>query len=177
MRNEGWDKSIFIQSTRPTFPTAEEIFMNCEIFPCNELLLRMITLSNIIRNIGAVPDGIILKLKTIGTKEPDMIEGDVSAYQLIGEPNPKLLKKAIRQLWHRPLSSEKGVVITIKQSSSLPIVDGEPIIVEIKLDKAKLKEPQTKAYKALINKGFKIIIIRVKILSLIENKFILELNF
>jgi len=187
MRREGWDRTYYRNHLfRP--PEKEliikDLVFDQKVYPSQSFLLRMVILSEILEAHEVIPDGILFKLKTIGVKEPDMTDDVAIAYQIQGDPNPGLLKRAIERV--KELSPEGsllrsspsgGIVIALKRSDPLPLVDGEPYPVEVKSGRATLLKKQVEVHQALLEMGFKILLIRVRILSLLGNEFLIKIKW
>lgn len=162
VKEEGWDHVVlsrndYKQHTRVwnkklfKYDYFREDFIVHGFYATRKLLSNYATAVGILKQHHCTPDGVLLKLKENGEMKKIRENASPSVARL------------------RISSRKRGNVF------ELPIVEGDLEIVEVKCGRnAKLMDKQKETYNSLIAKGVPLRLIKVRIVSFDQNRFLVE---
>lgn len=160
IKEESWDHVLFSKNDYKKhswiwntklfkFDNFREDFVLHGFYANTRLLSKYAMVAGVLMQNHCTPDGLLLKMREIG----------------------KTI--ALKQSGFSP--SAKLKVKRHKKKSILPIVEGDLEVVEVKCGRsAKLMSKQREAYNNLMAKGIPLRMIKVKIVSLDLNRFLIE---
>lgn len=170
LHKTGWEKVVFtpftwfgdeteINENRPPYARIfwrheEKFFTRINVFPTQDFLSKFKCLTKLLKNL---PDGFLVKMKRTGNFKP------------LGEALEEL---KIDRSW-----SEEDYEFNPdehNEKESLPIVDGEIEVVEVKSGRSNLPPHQKRSYGNFLEKGYVLRFFHVNIISFKRNEFEIE---